>query len=263
MKGKQKIVLRVIFVSFIPVLLNYLAKSENCLDDLQKSGFIGQNINIRLWKDIFLLISALFTTIFLSIKLACLEANQKIIANQRESLIKYNKEIFFKALGNKLMTTDKNINVRIFVQKKGILLHVKKILAKITNGYIQYKEIFTIRNIEGLADTGITKNLSFEVCPEPQGLVGQCYKLRTIIFEDNFKRNCINYNITEYQKNKLNDIEFWLCAPIFNEKGEIISIVSFDSAQKVNISKANKSVWIDMVTNYCQFLYEYLPELFG
>lgn len=47
MKEKQKIILKVIFLSLVPVILNYMAKSDSCLDYFQKTGIIGQNVRLQ------------------------------------------------------------------------------------------------------------------------------------------------------------------------------------------------------------------------
>lgn len=128
---------------------------------------------------------------------------------------------------------------------------------------IQTKNIYYIKNIEGLAEKDITDNLKFEVCPNRQGLVGECYEQKAILYDDDLENsNEINYNLTHYQIAKTNQLKFILVCPIFSENEEIISIVSFDSYDKIKIKEESKEILRQLVLNYTQSLYECIPDLF-
>ena len=76
---------------------------------------------------------------------------------------------------------------------------------------IQTKNIYYIKNIEGLAEKDITDNLKFEVSPNRQGLVGECYEQKAILYDDDLENsNEINYNLTHYQIAKTNQLKFIL-----------------------------------------------------
>jgi hypothetical protein len=215
MRQMIQVIWKVFLFTFFPTLCIYSARSDNFLDAMQRGGIIGPKINLVACKDILLIIGILLSAVLLSVNLACTEIREKKSARQRDSLIKYNKDIFLKALGNRLNISCLHLNQRIFVPSKDKLALLKICLNKL-GCHLVIKEAFTIKNIVGLSDPGITENLSFEIRPNEQGLVGKCYSLRTIIYDDNLKAtNATDYNLTPYQKSKTCDLEFILCAPLF------------------------------------------------
>ena len=125
------------------------------------------------------------------------------------------------------------------------------------------KDVYYIKNIDGLAEKDITNNLKFEVSPNKQGLVGECYEQEAILYDDDLENsNETNYNLTHYQKAKTNKFKFILVCPIFSESEEIISIVSFDTCDKIKINRDSKDILRQLVLNYTQSLFECMPDLF-
>lgn len=120
-----------------------------------------------------------------------------------------------------------------------------------------------IKNIEGLADAGVTNNLKFQVEPADsiQGLVGECYQRRTIVYDDNLEvTNDQEYNLADYQKSKTNDLKFILVCPVFQEE-VVEAIVAFDCKHDIKIN-GQEDKFTKAVLNYTQQLHEYVPELF-
>lgn len=261
MKERTRVIIQVIGFSLIPSILQFLATSDSCLDDLQKSNIIGSSVNIVLMKNVLLILSIILSAILLSINLAYEKIENIKVRKQRDLLIKSNKDIFIKALCSQLELDYLDMNIRIFVPYNDRCYIIKSFFAKLFKTDI--KKIFVIKNIEYLSESNDMNDLKFEVYPNAQGLVGQCYKNKSIIYDENLKhKSKTNYNLTQYQKNKICDLEFSLCSPIFNSNDDIIAIVEFDSNERIPITKANKDVWKIFVTNYCQFIYDYIPDLF-
>ncbi|MCF8009870.1 MAG: hypothetical protein K9L17_03490 [Clostridiales bacterium] len=138
------------------------------------------------------------------------------------------------------------------------------------NLYLSFKgkpleKFFIIKNIEGLSNTSDnTKDLKFQVQPEIeiQGLVGRCYNAKAVLYEGDAKYSEEDFNLTSFQKNKTSDTRFILCCPIFNEKNEVLSIISFDSPHKIIIPQDKEEILTNIIVGFCQNLYENAPDLF-
>lgn len=265
MKIKRLVIIRVFFITLLPAILTLLAKSNSLLDNLQANGYLLINkTDITYLKDIFLIVSIVFSSVFISIRLALVELERNTIIKQRVCLIKYNKENFVSVLQSKGLIEYNVLNIRLFVPRKGILEVGKTLLSKISFNRVKFNKEFCIKNIDGLGDKGKTDNLTFVVYPENkiQGLVGECYTQKAIVYDDNLEETCGSYSLNEYQLDKTCDIKFCLCAPLFNRKGDVISIISFDSTLDIKLNKEQRQDWRITVTNYCQYFNECFHDLF-
>lgn len=149
--------------------------------------------------------------------------------------------------------------MRIFVPEKTLKWRITHIINK--NNAL----FFRIKNIDGLAEAGITNDLKFQVLPpeEKQGLVGECFVTKKMVYDDNLiQSNSTDYHLSEYQINKTNDLRFIIVCPIFSENGEVIAIIAFDSKNDIKVTQENKEALSDLILNYTQQLYEKVPELF-
>lgn len=260
-KDRYKIIIKIIIFTIIPSLMFFSAKSNSFLDSFYDKGLIGPDIDIILIKDVSLVIGLILSSILLSMNLACKEILLNNISRQRESVLKFQKEIFTSALGDSLEANCTNINLRLFILKNNNLFKVKQKIYKLL-GLQEPKKVFVIKNIAGLSDPGITNDLLFEAKPNTQGLVGKCYKERKIVYDDNLKMTINDYNLTDYHKSKTRNVCFCVCAPLFDQNDDIVSIISFDSDDPIKISKEKEEILANMIGIYCQFLYDYLPDLF-
>ena len=256
---KNKIILSVILFTLIPALLTYSAKSVSFLDNLKTAGFIGGHVNLIIIKDYLLLAEIIFSALLLSVNLALTTLKKNSLLEQRNSLIKLSKYIFLRGLEKATEISHIDMNIRIFVpHKKKFLIFDKHFSINIEN------EIeFQLRYINGLNETDDVQNLKFQVFPMTQGLVGRCYKNKYINYDTNIKLNSITkYNFSNYQKSKLVNVQFYLCCPIFDKSENIVSIIVFESAQKIEITKETEAIWHDFILGFSQSLYDYVPELF-
>ena len=92
-KTLKTLIVTIVF-SAIPAFLSYLASSSLIFDKLIKIGFWGETINIPLVQDYCLWIGIAFSAIFLSAKLFCTKQKYSHVLEQRNALIKMNKNIF-------------------------------------------------------------------------------------------------------------------------------------------------------------------------
>lgn len=246
-----------IVLSLIPAICSYLSQSNNILSWLQKKGYLGANVDVEFLQNAMGIASIFFTFTLLTYPLIVNELKLKEYKQQRDSLIKNNKDIFEATLKNVLQLEHCRLNVRIFVPKITLCDRLKKRFTK--SGVLEYH----IRNIDGLAEKDITDSLAFQVFPDKQGLVGDCYNQKAVLYDDDLENsNEINYNLTRYQIAKTNKLKFILVCPIFSEKEEIISIISLDSYDIIKIRDETKDILRNLVLNYTQSLYECIPELF-
>lgn len=257
MKKAIAIIIKGVLLSLIPTLLT-LFGTLNVLDELQKNQYIGSAVNVKIIKDWCSIIAAIISFILLTSNLIFHEFEEERYKKQAKQLLKYNKDIFINAVTEYLGREYCNIDIRIFVPQKTICWKILHLFNK------DYPLKFCIKNIDGLADVGMTNNLSFQVSPEKsvQGLVGECYQKRKIIYDDNLQEtNDKSYNLTDYQKNKTNDLKFIIVCPIFENGKDIKAIVAFDCKHDIKIQK-NNDKFVNAILNYTQQLHEYIPELF-
>lgn len=256
-KHTKEIVVKGVIFFLVPAFCTYLGQNDNMLDWLQGNGYIGAEVNLELVRQCASILSIIITFALLTVPLIVSNLHGSAYKTQRDILIKNNKEIFQTTLKKQLGLEHCKLNIRIFVPRMSVIQRICVWLK------IQTKNIYYIKNIEGLAEKDITDNLKFEVSPNRQGLVGECYEQKAILYDDDLENsNEINYNLTHYQIAKTNQLKFILVCPIFSENEEIISIVSFDSYDKIKIKEESKEILRQLVLNYTQSLYECIPDLF-
>lgn len=256
-KKAKDIVIKGIIFSLIPAFCTYLSQAENMLDWLQKKNYIGTEINLEFVRQCAGILSIIFTFVFLTVPLIIVNLQSSSYKSQRDVLIKNNKEILQTTLKDQLYLDSCKLNIRVFVPYTSLRHKICKWFK------IKTKNVYYIKNIEGLAEKDITDNLKFEVYPNKQGLVGVCYEQKAMLYDDDLENsNETNYNLTHYQIAKTNQLKFILVCPIFSENEEIIAIVSFDSCDKIKIKEDSKEIVRKIILNYTQSLYECIPDLF-
>jgi len=251
------IIIKGFLFSFIPALFTLLGTIDT-FNWLQENKYIGSAVNIQYLKDSCSIIGIFMTFILLTSNVIIHEIEEERYKNQAKQLLKYNKDIFINALSEYLGREYCNIDIRIFVPRKTICWRIAHHFNK------DFPLLFSIKNVRGLADAGMTNNLSFQVYPENsiQGLVGECYQQRKIIYDDNLQEtNNTQYNLTDYQKSKTSDLKFIIVCPVFGNEKDIEAIVAFDCKHSIKIEKTNDK-FINAILNYTQQLHEYVPELF-
>jgi len=257
MKKTLAIIVKGVLFSLIPAIFTLLG-TINTLNNLQVNGYIGEAVDIETLKSNFSIIGVFLTFALLTTNLIIHEMEEGKYKRQSQQLIKYNKDILINGLAESLGKEYCNIDIRIFVPEKTLWWKVKYLFNK------NVPLLFSIKNIEGLAEAGLTNNLKFQVSPSDnvQGLVGKCYQNRKIIYDDNLKEtNSKEYNLTDFQKSKTSDLKFIIVCPIFNKDRDIDAIVAFDCKHEIKINH-QEDKFVDAILSYTQQLYEYVPEIF-
>ncbi len=259
-----------IFLIFIlPILyeiicsgLVYLSKSQIAWDYLKKINIFNQSLKIDKCQDVCLILSIVLSAIFLSINLIRKNLKYEKIQGQRNSLMKMNKENLGFAL-KEYSTGFSDFDMRIFVPKYP---RIYKILDYKILNYIPFlkKRIFTIKNIDLLANEGATKGLEFEVSPNVEGLVGQCYQEQGVILDDNLEiTNAIKYSLKQSQIYKTANLKWSICCPIFEDNSDnIIAIIALDGTNPIKINEDKIKELSDFLCVFLTRIYDVVPHLF-
>ena len=256
MKRLRTIWFKGIICSLFPALCTWIGQSDILLE-LQKKQYIGVNINVSFFKDAFAFLGVVLTFLLLTCPLIKAELDERKYHLQRDRLIKNNKQIFLNVLSKTLGREKCGIDIRIFVPQNKWHNKIKRVINK------QEPLYFEIKNMDSLADPGITSELKFEVYPRQEGLVGKCYQQRTILYDDDLENsNDTKYNLNSYQINKTSDLRFILVCPIMGRDDKIEAIVAFDSKTRIKVTENNKSALRRAILNYTQELHELVPEFF-
>lgn len=247
--------LQVIF----PVML-FLVGQSDILSLIQNEAIFGRWYDYEVVcaiKNWCLWIGGLWIVIILGTDLLRKNAAYNKIARQRNSLLKVNKDMLLKTWKSfDCPDLPSNVNVRVYVPQNKIL----GFFANIRRGRPINAVRFCIRNENGLAEAGLTNHLSFEVSPDPQWLIGQCYQKNNTIVECNVRNG--QFSLEQWQKSKISSLKWCICVPINNEHDHVIAIVQFDSDTPADVNQWPEEIYEELIVPFCLILYEAVPELF-
>lgn len=252
---KASVVLKSIGIALVPSILSYLSMNNNILDMLMEHEIIGKSVDIPMIKEVCIIGNIVVTSIILLGTKINENVKIKKYDGQIEGLISYCKELLCGAIANETDAENVHVNIRIFVPSSRLIDRIKLLVNSNADRY------FEIKNIKGLAENDTTDNLRFKVCPEGEGLVGMCYRKKSICYDSSLKKtNSQKYGLNNSQLAKTNSLEFSMVVPIISESESVVAMVAFDSKQKINIKDINN---ISAAANtFSQLLYEKVPELF-
>lgn len=255
-KTLKTLIVTIVF-SAIPAFLSYLASSSLIFDKLIQIGFLGETINIPLVQDYCLWIGIAFSAIFLSAKLFCTKQKYSHVLEQRNALIKMNKNILASSLGQRILSNSFAFDIRIFIPKHPFLY---KILEKL---HIMINKKFIIKNIDLIAEQGTTMGLSFEVFPKQEGLVGACYSTKAMIYDDDLEHtNCEKYQLKQNQIARTSGLKWSICCPIFDESNVVVAVLALDGKTRIKIDKEKEAMLREEILVFSRMLYDSVPMLF-
>lgn len=259
MKSKIfKHIFTTIFLSAIPAFLSYLSSSELIFDYLIKINLLGEAIDVPFIQDCCLWSGIALSAIFLSLQLIIVQIRLDSVQEERNLLIKMSKDIVSRALAESCTPNPQDFDIRFFIPKHPVLYSILDFL------HIQgFPKKFIIKNIELIADQGTTKNLEFEVSPHCEGLVGQCYCSKGIMFDDNLEiNNNSNYNLGHNQIQRTSSLKWSICCPIVSEDNKVVAILAIDGQTKMTIKSSKKDSLFQIISGYSRMLYDNVPPLF-
>lgn len=253
-----KNVIKTIFISGVAALLSYLSSSSFVFDKLQKLNVLSPNIDIPLMQDWCLWIGIAISSLFLSLNLIITQHKYERALEERNCLVAMAKSILASSFVKRYFSKEVTFDIRIFVPKRPLwyaildLLHIKT-----------FRKKFVIKNISLIADQGITKGLQFEVYPEIEGLVGQCYVQKKVLYDDDLKTtNERDYNLGKQQISRTNNLSWIICCPVFGNNDEVVAILALDGKAKISISKNNEGTLGAELSAFSRMLFDAVPKLF-
>lgn len=253
-----KQIISVIILSAIPAFLSYLANSSLVFDKLIEFGLLGESINIPLVQDYCLWIGIVFSSIVLSFNLIVTKVKCDHILEQRNLLIKMNKDILTSSLGRRFLSESSAFDIRIFIPKNPILykfvdkLHIPNIPRK-----------FAIKNIDLIAEQGITKDLQFEVYPNQEGLVGLCYNTKAMVYDDDLEHtNDKNYHLNKSQIGRTSNLKWSICCPVLDKTETVVAVIALDGKTRITIDKEKETTLREEIVAFSCMLYDSVPQLF-
>lgn len=247
--------LKVFLETLVPGVLTYLAKSDSFFQKLIEKRVIGESFNISQAQDVLLILGIISSVLLLSVNLLLSKIKCNKVMEQRNQLLAMNAEILKSSL-KPLGFGD--FDIRIFIPEHPIYYKLLSLI-KAVHG----KRVFIIKNIQTMAKEGLTKNLQFEVQPNPQGLVGLCYEQRMICYDDNLeKTNTTDYHLNNNQISRTSDLRWSICCPVFNTSEDIVAILALDGKTKMKIEKSQEKTIYDNVVVFSRMLFDASPNLF-
>ena len=259
LKKKIKVILLVIVFTAIPSFLSYVANSTVFLEKLVEKGLIGASINIKEVKDSCLWIGIALSALLLSLNLAITKINLGAIIEQRNALIRMAKSLLTNSLGGNYLSNSSMVDIRIFIPKHPFLYKLSDML-KLT----EIHKYFVIKNIDLIAEQGETKSLQFEVSPNPKGLVGSCYKLKHMVYDDDLEHTNGSelYNLDNIQLSRTSSLKWSICCPVFDKNNEVVAIIALDGKNKITINKVKETEMAKDLIVFSRMMYDHVPQLF-
>lgn len=242
----------------VPAICTYLASDDAIIRWLINKNLLSNTFNTILFQRGCLLISVLFTTFILNIKiiyhLQSKERLRKEIAGLYNVIKQFAQSNFAAISKNNNFSFD----LRIFVPEVNLF--------KMVTAFITRKKAdkwFVIQNIEPFAKKDITEHLRFRVEPEIQGLVGEAYRRGSIVYdEDLSSTNDKVYSLDRSQLSRTSKLLWSICVPILNENNEVFAVMAFDSDSSPLDISSNKDDIRALTNTLAIMMRDSVPELF-
>lgn len=246
---------KVLLATLVPSGLTYLANSDYFFQKLIEKRIIGESFNITQTQDVLLVLGIISSVLLLSLNLFFSKMRYNKTIEQRDQLLTMNAEIMKSAL-KPLGFGD--FDIRIFIPEHPIYYKILGLKKDVLG-----KKVFIIKNIQTLAKEGLTKNLQFEVQPNPQGLVGMCYEQKMICYDDDLENtNTTDYNLDNNQISRTSDLKWSICCPVFNNSEDIVAILALDGKTRMKIEKSQEKAIYDNLVCFSRLLFDASPNLF-
>jgi len=240
----------------LPVTLVYLGRSETGLEYLQSNGIISSSVNCQNLRNPVFFTGVLVSFIAIPITLYYKEWKNAKLSNALVSFIAYNKDILVELLRKEFRKSNADFSIRIFRKKAWY----RNPILSLFYG----EKLFVIKNISQLAKKDQTGRIEFLVTPKhkSQGLVGISYNEKAIAYDFDIMNNVANndYRLNPIQQNKTQNTRFVLTAPLYDNKHNVIAVISIDSNTQIKEPK-NMSNTKTYVQDYCFKLHEHMQTI--
>lgn len=251
-------VIRHLIYIAIPAITTYIASDDTLLQWMISVKILAPGFNTDFFQRICLIVSILFSTFLLNLRLVYHEYHGERLRKERDGLYNVIKEFVRNNLVSISGNEDFSFNLRIFVPEIRILRFLK---AK-ARCHAEEKW-FVIRNIEPFAKKDITEHLRFRVEPERQGLVGLAYETKSIVYDDTLElTNSTEYSLEQSQLHRTSNLKWSLCVPILDENNNVAAVMAFDSdSSQLNIN-LNKDQIRSLADVLAIMMRDSVPDLF-
>lgn len=251
-------VVRILLFVATPAFFAYLSSEKNIIDVLIAKNILGANINIDLVKQFFLILSVTISNLILVVIYERSLFKRKLLTAKNASLFNDFKISFLSSLATEIENPRvQNLKFRVWRKPNKFIQTINNMFRK----KIKTEKLIMIE-LTGLTDSDTTKGLEFEITPNLQGLVGRCYNTKNIEYEEDISQLNEMYNLTKFQISKTRNTKFCLCVPIFGKNDEVVSILSLDCAEAIQIPESKEQIVADLITLFIQDLNKYFPKLF-
>lgn len=252
--------LKIIFIflcyTLIPGATAYLANSEFLFNLLIEANILSDQFNIPVAQEVCLIINVAFTILIIGPKIIIEERKLKSSKRETEDLYNMVKTIFGSTFESIVKKKPINFDMRIFVPMKTPSYFLSRFSKKA-------KIYFEIKNIAPFAKSDATAHLRFRVTPNPQGLVGDCYTQKEIIFDNNLQQtNSSSWNLEQAQIARTSSLLWSLCIPIIDQSSNVIAVIALDSTDTALDIAACRAELASFLMTYATLLHDSAPSLF-
>lgn len=107
-------------------------------------------------------------------------------------------------------------------------------------------------------DTGLT----FEAYPKCEGLVGKCFREGSVCIAKEFNPYHRSLNLAPYQIDKLLDVKFYACCPVYMTKRKIVAILVLESRVPIRYDDRLDKIFHQKMREYRDQLELEFPVIF-
>lgn len=153
-------------------------------------------------------------------KLVSLDKIGQAIKTEERNIIKEDRDIVRLQKKN-----IKSIEVKVYLPHRNF---VNVCVEIVSLGIIKAKTMFNENKIKEFGqqhDTGLT----FEVYPKHEGLIGKCFAEGSVCIARDFNPNHKSLNLAAHQIDRLLDVKFYACCPVYMTRRKIAAILVFES----------------------------------
>lgn len=274
MHNQQILYIKNFIFVFIPALISYLTNDARTFEVIASSMPWSNDLNSKLrfglgliavmlqgcigWRIIYLnlknRLQFKYILNYLNLhKLVSLNEIGQAIKTEEKNILKQNPDIIrFK------QKKIESIEVKIYLPQKNL---ARIFLEKITIGLFKAKILFFENPIKEFGQQHYT-GLSFEVYPKPEGLVGRCYAEKAVCIQKNFSVNSPFLNLAPHQRDKMSDIKFYACCPVYLSRKSIKAILVFESRTPIFFEDALDPLFHQKMKEYRNQLEQEFPSIF-
>ncbi len=240
-KGTSWLYIRNFLFVSLPAIITFFTKDETNFQVIAGTLQIPRKINFIIRFSLGLL--AVLLQVCIGWRIIRLNIKRDQLFKYSLNYLKVHKLVSLDKIGQAIKSEERNIikedrNI-VRLQKKNLkCIDVKVYLSYrnpvnicleiISLGIIKAKTTFFENKIKEFGQQRET-DLTFEVYPKPQGLIGKCFAEGSVCIAKDFNPNLKSLNLAAHQIDKLLDVKFYACCPVYLTRRKIAAILVFES----------------------------------